>query len=347
MNRQRRVFRVRAVAPLALLVLLAMVAAGCGGGASGSAGGQSGPRAVDLSLDWTPNPDHTGLYYAQRHGFFQRQGLRVTMRAPSDPSAPIKLVGLNQVDLAISYQPDLFLAGEKGLPVKAVAALVPVPLNSLISLAGSGITSPAALRGRRVGITGIPTDDAILATVLRSGGLAPGDVRKVSVGFNLVTALLSHKVDAILGGYRNVEAIQIEQETHAKPVVLPVDRLGVPAYDELVVVANARRLDRDSAYAAMVRRFLDAVRGGTQAAVADPAGAVDDMRQATSYQPAFLRRSVPATLRLLRPPGGAPIGCMDQASWRSYGDWMHRTGLLPKAPDGGSLETTAYLPGGC
>jgi putative hydroxymethylpyrimidine transport system substrate-binding protein len=347
MNRRRRVFRVRAAAPLALLVLLAMVAAGCGGGASGSAGGQSGPRAVDLSLDWTPNPDHTGLYYAQRHGFFQRQGLRVTMRAPSDPSAPIKLVGLNQVDLAISYQPDLFLAGEKGLPVKAVAALVPVPLNSLISLAGSGITSPAALRGRRVGITGIPTDDAILATVLRSGGLAPGDVRKVSVGFNLVTALLSHKVDAILGGYRNVEAIQIEQETHAKPVVLPVDRLGVPAYDELVVVANARRLDRDSAYAAMVRRFLDAVRGGTQAAVADPAGAVDGMREATSYQPAFLRRSVPATLRLLRPPGGAPIGCMDQASWRSYGDWMHRTGLLPKALDGGSLETTAYLPGGC
>jgi putative hydroxymethylpyrimidine transport system substrate-binding protein len=357
MNRRRTVFRVPTLAQLtplallALLVVVALVAAGCGGGAAGSAsgsgGGQSGLQPVNLSLDWTPNPDHTGLYYAQRHGFFQRQGLRVTMRAPSDPSAPIKLVGLNQVDLAISYQPDLFLASQKGLPVKAVAALVPVPLNSLISLAGSGITSPGALRGRRVGITGIPTDDAILATVLRSGGLAPGDVRKVSVGFNLVTSLLSHKVDAILGGYRNVEAIQIEQETGARPVVLPVDRLGVPAYDELVVVANAKRLSSDANYAAMVRRFLDAVRGGSQAAVADPAGAVDTMRQATSYQPAFLERSVPATLRLLRPPSGAPIGCMDQAAWRSYGDWMHRTRLLSKAVDGGSLATNAYLPGRC
>jgi putative hydroxymethylpyrimidine transport system substrate-binding protein len=322
------------VASLAALVALAPAALANG-------------QKLTLTLDWTPNPDHVGLYYAQRHGFFQRQRLQVAMRAPSDPSAPIKLVGLNQVDLAISYQPDLFLAAEKGLPVKAVAALVPVPLNSLISLAGSGITSPSALRGRRVGITGIPTDDAILATVLRSGGLSTGDVRKVSVGFNLVTALLSHKVDAILGGYRNVEAIQIEQETGARPVVLPVDRLGVPSYDELVVVANARRLDSDRAYAGMVRRFLDAVRGGSQAAVADPAGALDGMRQATSYQLAFLRRSVPATLQLLRRPGGAPIGCMDQAAWRSYGDWMHRTGLLPKALDGASLETTAYLPGGC
>src|SRR5215475_11770497 len=137
---------------LAVIVALAVVAAGCGGGAAGSPSGTGGGQPVNLSLDWTPNPDHTGLYYAQQHGFFQRQGLAVTMRPPSGPSAPIKLVGLNQVDLAISYQPDLFLAAEKGLPVKAVASLVPVPLNSLISLAGSGITSPAALRGHSVGV---------------------------------------------------------------------------------------------------------------------------------------------------------------------------------------------------
>jgi putative hydroxymethylpyrimidine transport system substrate-binding protein len=302
---------------------------------------------VNLSLDWTPNPDHVGLYYAEQHGFFQRARLQVTMRAPSDPSAPIKLVGLNQVDLAISYQPDLFLAGEKKLPVKAVAALVPVPLNSLIALGGSGVTTPAALRGRKVGITGIPTDDAILSTLLRTGGLRRGDVRVVSVGFNLVTSLLSHKVDAILGGYRNVEAIQIEQETGVRPVVLPVDRLGVPSYDELVVVANARRLASDPAYADTVRRFLDATVKATQAAIGDPEGALRGMEQATSYRPRFLRESVPATLDLLRPPDGAPIGCMDQAAWRSYGEWMHRTGLLDRPIDGASLQTTAYLPGPC
>jgi putative hydroxymethylpyrimidine transport system substrate-binding protein len=333
---------------LVILSVLGLLAAGCGATASGGAAGQGRrPARVNLSLDWTPNPDHVGLYYAQQHGFFQRARLQVTMRAPSDPSAPIKLVGLNQVDLAISYQPDLFLASPKDLPVEAVAALVPVPLNSLIALGGSGITSPAALRGRKVGITGIPTDDATLATLLRTGGLARRDVRTVSVGFNLVTSLLSRKVDAILGGYRNVEGIQIEQETGARPVVLPVDRLGVPSYDELVVVANAKRLAGDPAYAATVRRFLDALRQATQAAISDPRGAVATMQQATSYKPAFLRASVPATLDLLRPPDGAPVGCMDPAAWRSYGEWMHRTGLLPHPVDGASLMTTAYLPGPC
>jgi putative hydroxymethylpyrimidine transport system substrate-binding protein len=333
--------------PLLIAAALALLAAGCAGG--GASGERSHARLarVNLSLDWTPNPDHVGLYYAQQHGFFQRAGLQVTMRAPSDPSAPIKLVGLNQVDLAISYQPDLFLASPRALPVKAVAALVPVPLNSLIALGGSGITSPSALRGRKVGITGIPTDDATLATLLRTGGLSHGDVRTVNVGFNLVTSLLSRKVDAILGGYRNVEGIQIEQETGTRPVVLPVDRLGVPSYDELVVVANAKRLDSDPEYAGTVRRFLGALRQATQAAVDDRDGAIAGMEQATSYKAPFLRASVPATLDLLRPPDGAPIGCMEPAAWRSYGDWMRRTGLLPQPVDGASLMTTAYLAGAC
>jgi putative hydroxymethylpyrimidine transport system substrate-binding protein len=334
---------------LLILVALALVAAGCGSGGqrSSARAGRGRPVHVNLSLDWTLNPDHVGLYYAEEHGFYQRAGLQVTMRPPSDPSAPIKLVGLNQVDLAISYQPDLFLASLRELPVKAVAELIPVPLNSLIALGGSGITSPAGLRGRTVGITGIPTDDAILATLLRTGGLTRGDVRTVSVGFNLVTSLLSRKVDAILGGYRNVEAIQIEQETGTRPVVLPVDRLGVPSYDELVVVANSERLDRDPAYAAAVRRFLAAMRRGTEAAIADPDDAVAIMRSGTTYKAPFLRASVPATLDLLSPPDGRPIGCMDPAAWRRYGDWMHRTGLLPRAVDSASVMTNAYLPESC
>jgi putative hydroxymethylpyrimidine transport system substrate-binding protein len=333
----------------ALAAALALLAAGCGARGAGGAGqgGRPAQASIDLSLDWTPNPDHVGLYYAQAHGDFQRAGLRVTMRAPSDPSAPIKLVGLRKVDLAISYQPDLFLAAAKDLPVKAVAALVPVPLNSLIALPGSGITGPASLRGRRVGVTGIPTDDAILATLLRGAGLRRDDVRVVSVGYNLVSSLLSRKVDAILGGYRNVEGIQIAQQTGAAPLVLPVDRLGVPSYDELVVVANARRLEGDPAYAEAVRRFLATTVRASEQASADQEGAVLALQRATSYRAEFLRRSVPATLSLLRPPGGAPMGCMDAAAWRSYGDWMRRTGLLDHSVDGASLLTTAYLPSRC
>jgi ABC-type nitrate/sulfonate/bicarbonate transport system permease component/ABC-type nitrate/sulfonate/bicarbonate transport system substrate-binding protein len=336
-----------ALAAMTLAAAVALLAAGCGAGGAGGAGGPGGPRAVELSLDWTPNPDHASLYYAQEKGLFQRAGLAVRMRAPSDPSAPIKLVGLRKVDLAISYEPDLFFAADKGLPVVAVAALVPVPLNSLIALPGSGISAPADLKGRSVGITGIPGDDAILRTVARGGGLGPGDIRPVNVGYNLVPSLLAGKVDAILGGYRNVEGIQIAQRTGRRPVVLPVDRLGVPTYDELVLVANAARLRADAAYAGMVRRFVGAMSEGIRAAAADRPGATAAMGRSSTYPAAFLRVSVPATLELQTPPDGRPVGCLDMAAWQRYGAWMHRTGLLPHQIDATKVATTAYLPRGC
>lgn len=338
-------------ATLCTAILLTIALTGCGGGSQSgpsAGGGDTGkPAELDLSLDWTPNPDHVGLYYAQDKGFFSQAKLSVKMRTPSDPSAPIKLVGLNKVDLAISYEPELFFAGEKGLPVKAVAAVIPVPLNSLIALRDSGIASAAAMKGKKVGITGIPADDAILSTLARTGGLQKADVKAVNVGFNLVTSLLSHKVDAILGGYRNVEAIQIEQESGTRPVTLPVDRLGVPSYDELVLVANARRLDSDADYADMVKRFAGAFLKASRAAQADPAGAIAIMRKATDYKPEFLRESVPATLKLLTPPGGRPLGCLDQDAWRSYGGWMHQTGLLTKEVSADAVVTTQYLPAAC
>jgi putative hydroxymethylpyrimidine transport system substrate-binding protein len=334
-----------------MAILLTIALAGCGGGSqsgsSGSGGDTAKPANVNLSLDWTPNPDHIGLYYAQEKGFFSQAKLNVKMQTPSDPSAPIKLVGLNQVDLAISYEPELFFAGEKDLPIKAVASVIPVPLNSLIALSGSGIESAGAMKGKKVGITGIPADDAILSTLARTGGLQKADVTSVNVGFNLVTSLLSHKVDAILGGYRNVEAIQIEQETGKKPVTMPVDQLGVPSYDELVLVANARRLESDASYADMVKRFADAFLKASKAAQADPTGTIGIMQKATDYKPKFLQESVPATLTLMTPPGGRPLGCLDQDAWRSYGAWMHQTSLLKKEVSADTVMTTQYLPMAC
>lgn len=335
----------RAVASLAVLALaLGLAACGSSPARQAQAANKAGLTPVTLSLDWTPNPDHVGLDYAQAKGLFQQAGLSVRMRAPSDPSAPLKLVALRQADLAISYEPDLFFAAAKGLPVIAVASVIPVPLNSLIALPGSGVTTPASLKGRKVGITGIPSDDAILQTLERTAGLRRADVKPVTVGYNLVTSLLSHKVDAILGGYRNVEAIQIAQQTGRAPVTLPVDRLGVPTYDELVLVANTARLRDDPAYAAMVRRFIAAMLEGATAARADPAAAIAVMTKATTYTPKFLQASVPATLNLLAPPSGRPIGCLDQPTWQRYADWMHATGLLAKPVSAAAAMTTAYLP---
>lgn len=324
-----------------------LVAGGLALALAGAAAGATPSRSVSVTLDWVPNPDHVGIYWARDRGFFARRGLEVSLHSPSDPAAPLKLVALGRTDLAVSYEPELFFSAEKGLPVRAVAALVPVPLNSLIAKASSGIRTARDLRGRSIGISGLPSDYAILHTIERHAGVPRSAVKAVNVGYNLLSSLLAGKVDAILGGYRNVEAIQVAQRTGRQPTVLPVDRLGVPSYDELVVVANADRLRSDATYRDTVRRFLAALVAGTRQARAHPAQAEALMAKVTSEQRSFLARSVPETLRLLAPPGGRPIGCLSVAAWRSYGAWMLRTGLLGKRVDVRALVTAAYLPHRC
>ena len=239
-------------ARVAMLSVVALVAGACSNNSTSSAGtsaASGAPAAASLSveLDWVPNPDHVGLYYAQDKGYFTDSNLTIDFRTPSNTADPIKLVALNKVDLAITYEPEMFYGQQSGLPAVAVATVVPVPLNSLIMNPSEPITSLSELSGKSVGVTGIPSDDAFFTTMLKTAGLSEGDVTKVNVGFNLVPSVLSGKVDGIIGGYQNVEAIQIEQESGTKPSVFPADKLGVPSYAELVVAANGDRLQSDPA----------------------------------------------------------------------------------------------------
>jgi putative hydroxymethylpyrimidine transport system substrate-binding protein len=341
--------RTGAMRPATLLVASALVAAACATNGPTSAVGDTGPAPVTLTveLDWVPNPDHVGLYYAQDQGYFSSAGLTLEFRSPSNAADPIKLVGLNKVDLAISYEPEMFYGQQEGLPVVAVATVVPVPLNSLIVAPGSDITTMAGFAGKRIGVTGIPSDDAFYQTMLKTAGLSADDVTKVDIGFNLVPSLLSNKVDGIIGGYRNVEAIQIEETSGTKPLVFSADQLGVPSYAELVLVANADRLKSDAGYADSVKRFVTALVRGTDAAIADPMGAVAIMKKSTQYDPTFLDQSVPYTLTLLAPATGTKTGCIDSAVWQSYGDWMHANGLITNAPDASAISTDGFLPYSC
>lgn len=327
----------------AVLLVLAAAAALL---ASAASTASAATDRLDLTLDWVPNPDHVGIYWAREHGFFRRASLDVAIHAPSDPAAPLKLLGVGRTDLAISYEPELFLAAQRSLPVVAVAAIVPRPLTSLIARRGSAVRSVADLRGRSLGVPGIPAIDAMAATIVRAAGIEAGEVHTVRVGFNLVPALLAGRVDAIVGGYRNVEGVQVEQETGRAPVVVPVDRAGVPGYDELVVAANASRLRSDPDYAARVRSFLAALLAGTRQARSHPAEATALMGRVTDYRARFLRASVPLTLRLLARPDRRP-GCLDLRGWQRFGTWLQESAVLGRRVPASRVATNAYLPGGC
>jgi putative hydroxymethylpyrimidine transport system substrate-binding protein len=321
-------------------------ASSSGGGSSASAAPQA-PANLSVELDWVPNPDHVALYYAENKGYFSNQHLTVSFKTPSNAADPIKLVGLNKVDLAVSYESEMFYGEQENLPVTAVATIVPVPLNSLIVTPKDHVTSLSQMKGKKVGITGIPSDGAIYQSMVKAAGMTPAQIPTVTVGFNLVPSLLSGKVDGIIGGYRNVEAIQIEQEMNAKPSVFPASELGVPSYAELVLVANRDRLASDKAYASAVKRFVAALVQGTNSARKDPSGATSIMEQVSQYKVQFLERSVPYTLTLLAPPAGTKTACINEQSWRSFGNWMKQNKLIHITPDASLISTDKYLPYSC
>jgi putative hydroxymethylpyrimidine transport system substrate-binding protein len=319
---------------LVLLLALVVLAAACGGGGASTCDSSKdcGAYRLTLQLDWYPNPDHVGLYTTIDHGFFKRIGLIVVPRQPSDVSDPIKLVATGRADLGISYEPELFFAQQRQAPVVAVSAIIPTALNSVIVPGDSGVRTPADLRGKTIGVDGSDSTSAYLDTMLRSVGLDPQhDVHTVNVGFNLLPALLGGKVDAIAGGFQNIEGAQLEVRG-LHPVVFPVDEYGVPTYDELVVVANSDRLRKDAQYRGMVRRFVHALGAGTAYAKAHPGAALEAMRaHASSDYKSVLETSVPETLRLL------DTTSLDPKAWDAFGRWMEAQGLLDTPPDGAAL----------
>jgi len=335
-----RLPRIAAIAAIAALFALALGLAACGE-KSEDAGSEAQP--LSLTLDFYPNADHAGIYMAQKLGYFEEAGLDLSIETPSDPAAPLKLVAAGESDLAISYEPEVALAHEQGLDVVAIGALVNRPLTSLIWLQKSGIKGVGDLKGKTVATAGIPYQDAFLKTILARVKLSPTDVKAVNVGFGLLPALVGGSAEAMLGGYSNVEGVDLRQRGK-DPVITPVDQLGVPTYDELVLVANRKALAEEPE---KFRLFVAALQRGTEAAVEQPNAATEAVLEANDgLDPKLTEAEVEATLPLLGAPAGErPYGYMDPDEWRTFAGWMRDNGLIDSLPEPGELLSNAYLSG--
>jgi putative hydroxymethylpyrimidine transport system substrate-binding protein len=329
-----RFLRLPAIAVAVALFALALGLVACG---EKSEDGGAETESLSLTLDFYPNPDHAGIYMAQRLGYFADAGLDVSIHTPSDPAAPIKQVAAGQTDLAISYEPEVLLAKEQGLDVVAVGALVDRPLTSLIWLKKSGIGGVAGLRGKTIATAGIPYQDAYLKTILARANLSTSDVKTVNVGYGLLPALVGGRAGAMLGGFSNVEGVDLRLRGK-DPVVTPVDKLGVPPYDELVLVARRDRLEEDPQ---AIRLFLAALARGTAAAVKSPDAAAEALLEANSdLDPKLTRAELSATLPLL-----SKSGFMNPAEWRAFIAWMRDNGLISGHPSAAQVLSNAYLAG--
>jgi putative hydroxymethylpyrimidine transport system substrate-binding protein len=302
----------------------------------------SGSKQVELMLDYFPNADHAGIYAAQAEGHFEQAGLDVTIRQPPDPAAPIKQVAAGRVDLAISYEPEVLRARDQGLPVVSVGAIVQEPLTSIISLPKAKIRGPADLKGKTVGTAGIDYQTAYLETILAEAGVNTDDVKVRNVGFGLTPALLTGKVDAVLGAFWNYEGTDLRLRDK-RPRIIRMEDAGVPTYNELVLVANEGALKGD---ADKLRAFIGAVSRGTRDLRRDPNAAIEGLLEANpDLDPELQRAVVKVTLPLFFPPAGRPYGWQDPAQWDAFSAWMRDSNLLEQAPDPSGSHDNALLPG--
>jgi putative hydroxymethylpyrimidine transport system substrate-binding protein len=298
---------------------------------------------LTLMLDYFPNADHVGIYQALAEGDFRRAGLDVHVEVPSDPSAPLKDLLAGRADVAISYEPELLLARNKGEPLAAFGAIVQEPLTSIVSVGSQHITSVADLRGKTVGYAGLAYQQAYLDTILKQAHIPTSSVKLINVGENLVPAMLSGRVSATIGAYWNYEAIQLaEQARH--PNVIRVNRVGVPNYDELVLVATKAMLANK---ANVIRDFVQALGRGYESARKNPQAAVQNLvRMNSGLDPKFQLASVKATLPAFFPSDpNEPWGYQNQTQWNHFGEWMLSHGLISNVSAFAQASTNEYLAG--
>ncbi|MEM7631795.1 MAG: ABC transporter substrate-binding protein [Pseudomonadota bacterium] len=219
---------------------------------------------ITLLLDWFINPDHGPIIIAEKNGYFAEVDLEVEVVPPADPSLPPRLVAAGQAELAVSYQPQLHLQVQEGLPLIRVGTLVATPLNCLLVLEDGPIKTPGDLRGKRIGFSVAGVEEAILTAVLGKYGVGFDEVELVNVNFSLSPSLMSGQVDAVIGAYRNFELNQMDIE--GRPgTCFYIEEEGVPSYDELIYVANPETMNRD-----VIARFLAATEKATQFIVNNP-----------------------------------------------------------------------------
>ncbi|WP_322893251.1 MULTISPECIES: ABC transporter substrate-binding protein [unclassified Yoonia] len=207
---------------------------------------------LSIMLDWFVNPDHGPIILAQELGYFDQAGLAVDIITPSDPNDPPRMVAAGRVDLAVSYQPQLHLSRHSDLPLRRVGTLISTPLTCLVVLADSPVQSIADLRGRKVGFAVAGVQEVMLNAMLAHHDMAPGDVEQINIGWSISPALMAGQVDGVIGAFRNFELNQLQIEGTEGRCFYPESE-GVPAYDELIYIANPDRMDAD-----VITRFLDA-----------------------------------------------------------------------------------------
>ena len=287
---------------------------------------------LSVILEWYVNPDHAPMVVAEQNGYFDDEGLDVTLVPPADPAMVPRMVASGKADIGVHYQPNLYLDHDAGIDIVRFGTLVATPLNTLTVMADGPVQGLADLKGKKVGFSVAGIEDAVVAAMLKSVGLTRDDITLVNVNFALTQSLLSGQVDATIGAFRNFELTQMQIEGEEGRAFYPEEN-GVPAYDELIYVTRRELRDDDR-----LPRFLDAVEKATIFITNHPqeawqafATAYPDLDDQLNRQAFF-----DTVARFAKRPAA-----LDKARYERFGAFMAENGLIDKAP---AVETISVSP---
>jgi putative hydroxymethylpyrimidine transport system substrate-binding protein len=315
---------------------LAVTATGCGSGTS-TARTPTRVRDATLILDFTPNAVHAGIYAALAHHYDRDEGVDLHVIAPTASTDSIKLLETGRVNFAILDIHDLAIADQSSHPdLVGIMAIVERPLAAVI--AAPPIASPKDLEGKTVGVTGDPSDTAVLDSEVAGSGGDPAKVRTITIGFNAVADLLAGKVAGATAFWSD-EGVTIRAERQGHQFhVFQVQDYGAPSYPELVVCVTRATLRRDPA---LIHGVVDALVRGYDFTLADPAQAAAELdRSVPSLDPKLVATQLSALLPAFRGAGGR-VGVLDVATLDAWARWEARFGIVHAPPD----VTSTFDPG--
>jgi putative hydroxymethylpyrimidine transport system substrate-binding protein len=306
----------RVVVALLAATSLALGVAACGG--SGAEPGA--PIGATLVLDFTPNAVHSGIYAADREGFYRDAGVDLSIHQPGESTDAPKLLAAGRTEFAILDIHDLGIAREQGLDLVGVMPIVQRPLASVIARADGPVKRPRDLDGNSVGVTGLPSDEAVVDSEVSADGGDPAAVDRQTIGFNAVAVLAAGRVDAATG-FWNAEGVALRRQ--GVPVrIFKVDEYGAPPYPELVLAASRETLRQRPQ---LVDDVVTATRRGYGFAVEDPGRALHDL---TASVPGLDRAEQAAEMAAVRPdlrPAPFDRGVLD-----AWAEWDLEHGLLKR-----------------
>lgn len=322
-----------------LSVLALVCAASIGQYSCGSTQPAAPPVKATLILDFTPNAVHAGIYRALAAGYYRRDRIALQVVQPTSTQETLKLIDAGKAQFGLADGSDVAGLIDEGGDAEAVMALVQVPLGGLIGLASEHLRSPADLAGRTVGITGVPSDRAVLDTELRHAGLSPDHVKVVTVGFNGGQALVAGKIAAFTGFIPD-DGVALSASGH--PIAaFALNRNGGPSYPGLVAFTTRRLIASDPQ---LVKDFVAATVHGYEDTLADPKRSLAELEAANpTIPPKLTAASLKVYLPLFK-AGGVPFGILQAGNIEAMSSWMVGSGLLhsPIAPS--RYGTNEFLP---